>query len=87
LSEVCGGPANYGFNDFRFEELVNCCISLVLNLLNQGECLFLQSNTPPEKILENIPYGIADTNRPDYIGLVAYSNNARPKLACKTGYQ
>jgi hypothetical protein len=87
LSEVCGGSANYGFNVFRFEELVNCYISLVLNLLKQGECLFLQLNAPPEKILENIPYGIADINRPDCIGLVTYSNNSRPKLACKAGYQ
>jgi hypothetical protein len=87
LAEICGGPANYGFNNFGFEELVNCYISLVLNLLNQGECLFLQSNAPPEKILENIPYSAADINRLDCIGMVTHSNNSRSKLARTTDYR
>ena len=63
------------------QELVNCYISLVLNLLNDYECLFLQLNIPPEKILENIPYGIADIDRPDRIGMAAYSNNSCTELA------
>jgi hypothetical protein len=54
---------------------------LVLNLLNDYECLFLQLNIPPEKILENIPYGIADIDRPDRIGMAAYSNNSCTELA------
>ena len=69
------------------QEFVNCYISLVLNLLNHYECLFLQTNAPPEKILENIPYSVAGTDRPDRIGMASYSNNSSTKLARPAGYK
>ena len=75
------------FSHLWKEELVNCSISLVLNLLNHHDCLFLQLNAPPEKILENIPYDFADIDRPDRISMAAHTNNSRTKLACQAGYK
>jgi hypothetical protein len=55
---------------------------MVLNLLDSRYWLILHRICQPEKVLENIPHGVAGIDSPYHIGMVTYSNNARSEFSC-----